>query len=156
MWLALGWLLFFPMHYLDIAIDLKTLRPSCYGMPFLFWGIDFAERRKLWRSSLFFLIALSTQEDFSLVVGSIGLVLFLSQWQARTGVSSENAARGPEKQFTLFSKWSLGVLLFSIIYVLLAVLVIIPAFRDGAPVISYAQRYVNRAKCWVSSSVFAH
>ena len=134
MWLALGWLLFFPMHYLDIAIDLKTLRPSCYGMPFLFWGIDFAERRKLWRSSLFFLIALSTQEDFSLVVGSIGLVLFLCQWQARTGVSSENAARGPEKQLTLFSKWSLGVLLFSIIYVLLAVLIIIPAFRDGAHV----------------------
>ena len=134
MWLALGWLLFFPMHYLDIAIDLKTLRPSCYGMPFLFWGIDFAERRKLWRSSLFFLIALSTQEDFSLVVGSIGLVLFLSQWQAKAGFSSENTVSVPGKLITPFSKWSLGVLLFSIIYVLLAVLVVIPAFRDGAHV----------------------
>ena len=42
MWLALAWLLFFPMHFLDIAIDLKPLRPSCYGLPLVFLGIDFA------------------------------------------------------------------------------------------------------------------
>jgi uncharacterized membrane protein len=134
MWLALAWLLFFPMHYLDIAIDLKTLRPSCYGMPFLFWGIDFAEQRKLWRSSLFFLIALSTQEDFALVVGSIGLVLFLCQRQTASKTSSDTTDSSARRLLTPFSKWSLGVLLFSVFYVLLAVLVIIPAFRDGAHV----------------------
>jgi len=134
MWLALAWLLFFPMHYLDIAIDLKTLRPSCYGMPFLFWGIDFAERRRPGLSSLFFLIALSTQEDFALVVGSIGLVLFLSQGQSNASISKGETNNGLGRFLTPFSKWSLGVLLFSIFYVLLAVLVIIPAFRDGAHV----------------------
>ncbi|MCX7400024.1 MAG: DUF2079 domain-containing protein [Planctomycetales bacterium] len=134
MWLALGWLLFFPMHYLDIAIDLKTLRPSCYGMPFLFWGIDFAEQRKLWRSSLFFLIALSTQEDFALVVGSIGLVLFLCQRQTASKTSSDTTDSSARRLLTPYSKWSLGVLLFSVFYVLLAVLVIIPGFRDGAHV----------------------
>ena len=134
MWLALAWLLFFPMHYLDIAIDLKTLRPSCYGMPFLFWGIDFAERRRLGLSSLFFLIALSTQEDFALVVGSIGLVLFLSQGQSNASISMGETNNGLGRFLTPFSKWSLGVLFFSVFYVLLAVLVIIPAFRDGAHV----------------------
>ncbi len=135
MWLALAWLLFFPMHYLDIAIDLKTLRPSCYGMPFLFWGIDFAERRKLWRSSLFLLISLSTQEDFSLVVGSIGLVLFLCQRHSASANLNDNSIVAADRNFrTPFSMWSLGVLLFSVIYVLLAVLIIIPAFRDGAHV----------------------
>lgn len=134
MWLALAWLFFFPMHYLDIAIDLKTLRPSCYGMPFLFWAIDFAERRKLWQSSLFFLIALSTQEDFSLVVGSIGIVLFLCERKSRSAHANVEAESRLPKLRSSFSRWSLSVVFFSILYVLLAVLVIIPAFRDGAHV----------------------
>lgn len=126
MWLALAWLLFFPMHFLDIAIDLKTLRPSCYGLPFLFWGIDFAERRKLRLSSLCFLIALTTQEDFALVVGSIGAVLFLM-----SGNKNGETFAVEEKRFT---RWSLGLFLFSVTWVLLAVLVVIPAFRGGEAV----------------------
>ena len=108
MWLALAWLLFFPMHFLDIAIDLKTLRPSCYGLPFLFWGIDFAERRRLVISSLCFLIALTTQEDFALVVGSIGAVLFLTSRN-----SDDNASAAGGKSFT---RWSLGLFLFSVMF----------------------------------------
>ncbi len=126
MWLALAWLLFFPMHFLDIAIDLKTLRPSCYGLPFLFWGIDFAERRRLVVSSLCFLIALTTQEDFALVVGSIGAVLFLTSKK-----KDETASAVGERRLTL---WSLGLILFSVAWVLLAVLVVIPAFRGGEAV----------------------
>ena len=129
MWLALAWLMYFPMHYLDIAIDIKTLRPSCYGMPFLFWGIDFAERRKLWRGSLCFLVALSTQEDFSMVVGSIGLVLFLVTWKG-SGESERRRMMG----------WSMGLLLFSIAYLLLAVLVVIPWFRGG-DVVHYSRYF---------------
>ena len=126
MWLSLAWLLFFPMHYLDIAIDLKTLRPSCYGLPFLFWGIDFAERRRLIPSSVCFLIALTTQEDFALVVGSIGAVFFLVARQ-----NSDAVAAGEEK---CFARWSIGLLVFSLSWVLLAVLVVIPAFRGGEAV----------------------
>jgi len=123
MWLGLAWLLFFPMHFLDIAIDLKTLRPSCYGLPFLFWGIDFAERRRLMPSSLCFLIALTTQEDFALVVGSIGAVLFLIAYQ--------NSEALPEQDAKRFTRWSVGLVLFAVAWVLLAVLVVIPAFRGG-------------------------
>ena len=81
LWLALAWLLYFPMHYLDIAIDLKTLRPSCYGLPALFWGIDLAERRRLKSAGVCFLIALLTQEDFALITGDIGLVLWVLRWR---------------------------------------------------------------------------
>ncbi len=124
MWLALAWLLFFPMHFLDIAIDLKTLRPSCYGLPFLFWGIDFAERRKLVRASVCLLVALTTQEDFALVVGSIGAVHWVTN---RNPSDSVNEHRR-------FALWSLSVLLFSVTYVFVAVLVVIPLFRGGADV----------------------
>lgn len=126
MWLSLAWLLFFPMHFLDIAIDLKTLRPSCYGLPFLFWGIDFAERRRLVSSSVCFLIALTTQEDFALVIGSIGAVLFL--------IARQNPGAAPPDETRRFARWSLGLLFFSVVWVLLAVLVVIPAFRGGEAV----------------------
>ena len=130
MWLALAWLLFFPMHFLDIAIDLKTLRPSCYGLPFLFWGIDFAERRRLISSSVCFLIALTTQEDFALVVGSIGAVLFLISRR-------ETAADGDSR---IFARWTIGLTVFSVAWVLLAVLVVIPAFRGGE-VVHYSRYF---------------
>ena len=126
MWLSLAWLLFFPMHFLDIAIDLKTLRPSCYGLPFLFWGIDFAERRRIISSSVCFLIALTTQEDFALVIGSIGAVFFLIARQNSEAVPADEAKR--------FARWSIGLLVFSLAWVLLAVLVVIPAFRGGEAV----------------------
>jgi uncharacterized membrane protein len=129
MWLSMAWLLYFPMHFLDIAIDFKTLRPSCYGMPFLFWGIDFAERRKLLHSAVCLLIALSTQEDFALITGPIGFVLFLR---------SRNEAISPERR--RFRIWSLSVLAFSVAWLLLAVLVVIPAFRGGE-VVHYSRYF---------------
>jgi len=127
MWLALAWLFFFPMHYLDIAIDIKTLRPSCYGMPFLFWGIDLAERRRRVLSSLCLLIALSTQEDFSLIVGPIGIVLFLV---ARSRSADPEQAADRRRMMI----WSASVALFAFAWLLLAVLVLIPAFREGEAV----------------------
>ncbi len=126
MWLSLAWLLFFPMHYLDIAIDLKTLRPSCYGLPFLFWGIDFAERRRRISASLCFLIALTTQEDFALVVGSIGAVFFL--------IARQNSAAVPLAEANRVVRWSMGLMVVSLAWLLLAVLVVIPAFRGGEAV----------------------
>jgi hypothetical protein len=42
--MGLAWLFYTPMHFLDIAIDLKTLRPSCYGVFALLLFIDHAER----------------------------------------------------------------------------------------------------------------
>ncbi len=129
MWLSLAWLLFFPMHYLDIAIDLKTLRPSCYGMPFLFFGIELAERRRTVPAGFCLLTALLTQEDFALITGSIGLIFFLREF--RFAAADRSAA---------FQRWSTGVFLFSVVWVLLAVLVVIPAFRGGE-VVHYSRYF---------------
>lgn len=147
MWLGLAWLMYFPMHFLDIAIDLKTLRPSCYGMPFLFWGIDLAERRSLKAATVCLAIALSTQEDFALIIGPIGLVLYMTSFHSARCSSVPPAdttfppdpdrwaepAAPPEAADNVvqFRRWSLGVLIVSVAYVLAAVLVIIPAFRGG-------------------------
>jgi len=128
LWLALAWLLYFPMHYLDIAIDLKTLRPSCYGLPALFWGIDLAERRRLKSAGVCFLIALLTQEDFALITGGIGLVLWVLRW--RTAELDQRA----------IARWSAGLAVASAAWVLLAVLVVIPAFRGGE-VVHYSRYF---------------
>ena len=130
MWLGLTWLLFFPMHFLDIAIDLKTLRPGCYGLPFLFWGIDLAERRRLWGATICLLVALSAQEDFALIIGPVGFVLWLTSGERSRWLPPDWDAKSERR----FQWWSLGVALFCVVYVLAVVLVVIPWFRSGVPV----------------------
>lgn len=130
MWLALAWLVYFPMHYLDIAIDLKTLRPSCYGLPFLFWGIDLGERGRWKASAVCLFTALLTQEDFALITGSIGLVFLLLNKTA----GSTDAIQRQQK------RWGAGLLAASVIWVLGAVLIVIPAFRGGE-VVHYSRYF---------------
>lgn len=130
MWMALAWLVYFPMHYLDIAIDLKTLRPSCYGLPFLFWGIDLGERGR-WKGSVAcLLVALLTQEDFALITGSIGMVFVLLAWKKEATDSLMRDQR----------RWGAGVFVGSVLWVLAAVLVVIPAFRGGE-VVHYSRYF---------------
>ena len=40
LFLAVSYLLAFPLHFLDIAIDGKTFRPISLGVPLLLWGIE--------------------------------------------------------------------------------------------------------------------
>ncbi len=128
-WLAIAWLLYFPMHYLDIAIDLKTLRPSCYGLPALFWGIETAERRRLKTAGLCFFIALLTQEDFALITGGIGVALWCLHYRSTD-----------QPQHRQLARWGAGLAVASVAWVLLAVLVVIPAFRDGE-VVHYSRYF---------------
>lgn len=138
LWLAGAWLMYFPMHFLDIAIDLKTLRPSCYGLPFLLWGIDLAERHRLKSAGFCLLIAMSAQEDFALIIGPVGFVLWLIHRTSEPGparaacAAEDNNTETRQRRKT--ACWSLCVCGFSIAYVLLAVLIVIPWFRSGMPV----------------------
>ena len=127
--LGLAWLFSFPMHFLDIAIDLKTLRPSCYGLPFLFFGIDFAEQRRLKAASVCLFTALLTQEDFALITGSLGFAFLALEWQ-----------RPAADRCKAVIRWSFSLAVFSVIWVLAAVLVIIPAFREGE-VVHYSRYF---------------
>ena len=128
-WLGLAWLFFNPMHFLDIAIDLKTLRPSCYGLFALFLFIDQAERGHRVRAALCCLLALLTQEDFALITGSISAVMFLLEKNRQ-----EQSERPRQLLFTA------ALTVASIAWVLLAVLIVIPAFRGGE-VVHYSRYF---------------
>ncbi len=75
LWLAAACLLSFPLQYLDIAIDLKTFRPGAFGIPALLFGLEALERSRYRTMSLWFLVTLSVQEDFSIPVTCVGLWL---------------------------------------------------------------------------------
>lgn len=127
--IGLAWLFFTPMHFLDIAIDLKTLRPSCYGVFALFLFIDQAERGNRLRALLFCLLALMTQEDFALITGGISCALWVLERNR-----GDTGERRRQQQLAA----SLAVL--SVAWVLLAVLIVIPAFRGGE-VVHYSRYF---------------
>jgi uncharacterized membrane protein len=78
LWLAAAVLLNYPLQFLDISIDLKTFRPSSFGIPALLLAIDAMERKKYGWMAGWMAITLSAQEDFSLVIPCIGLWLALT------------------------------------------------------------------------------
>lgn len=125
--LAMAWLLFFPMHYLDIAIDQKTFRPICLGLPFLFWMIQATETGRFRTAWFCLLLALSAKEDMALITGPIAAVLAISVW------------RGSEEQKRL-KTWGIAAACFSLLWLVLTVLVVIPAFRSGE-VVHYSRYF---------------
>ncbi|MFK7822253.1 MAG: DUF2079 domain-containing protein [Planctomycetaceae bacterium] len=111
--LGIAWLLYFPMHYLDVAIDFKTFRPMCFGIPAVLFGIDQWERRRFKTAWVLFVIALAAKEDFALILAP--LLLFL-------GLAGEGRT---ERAHGLVGCVAVGV------YLVLVVLFVIPAFRSG-------------------------
>ena len=149
--MGLAWLAFYPMHYLDIAIDQKSFRPIALGLPFLFWTIDLFERRRYRSATICLLLTLSAKEDYALIAFPLMAVLafeaFLQSRRSEGGresfskssqthvlpASLEKDSRPflcPGEQSTTF-RWAVALALFSAIYLLAVVLVIIPAFRSG-------------------------
>jgi uncharacterized membrane protein len=120
--LAIACLLYFPLHYLDISIDLKTFRPSSLALPILLWAIDAAERRRWGWMAFCLLLTLSGQEDFALTIAPLGLWLLCHGWRrsraGEEGSRSEMIAGGL-------------VCLLATLYVLVAVKIVIPWFRGG-------------------------
>ena len=137
-WLAMAWLLFFPMHYLDIAIDQKTFRPIALAVPALFWMIEFAERRSVRGTSIFLILALSAKEDVALITCPLLMVLAVLEFrQGRSAVFSDASDTSTKascgKVFAVLSVLSLA-------YLMIAVLILIPAFRSGGDV-HYSQYF---------------
>ncbi|MDG1895892.1 MAG: DUF2079 domain-containing protein [Fuerstiella sp.] len=125
--MGLAWLAFFPMHYLDIAIDQKTFRPIALGLPFLFWTIDLFERRRYRSAAICLLLTLSAKEDYALIAFPLMAVFaFETLWQSRRGEQGQC----PSEHRTTF-RWAVAMALFSALYLAAVVLVIIPAFRSG-------------------------
>lgn len=125
--LAVSWLLFFPVHFLDIAIDQKTFRPICLGLPFLFWMISTAESGRFRLAWLCLLLALSAKEDMALITAPVAAVMALIAW--RSGEASR-----------ALRNWGMAAAVFSAAWLLLSVLVVIPAFRSG-DVVHYSRYF---------------
>ncbi len=116
--LAAAYLLYCPLHFLDISIDLKTFRPISFGVPLMLFALDMLERGRYRGMVLLMLLALSAKEDYAIIIAPLGV------WIALCRKDSLNERRC----FRL--GW--GVAVFGIVYLALVVTVLIPWFRDGA------------------------
>lgn len=131
--LAAAYLAYVPVHYLDIAIDLKTFRPISFGVPLLLWAIERMERRRWGQMTWLLLLTLACKEDFAIAIAPIGT------WLAVT--SFLNRQQPPnERRIDVI----VGLVLAASVTLYLAVTVkfIIPWFRDGATV-HYARYFAN-------------
>ncbi|MCH8830844.1 MAG: DUF2079 domain-containing protein, partial [Planctomycetes bacterium] len=121
--LAAAYLCSFPLHFLDIAVDLKTFRPISFGVPLMLFAIDQMERRRYCTMIVLLLFAVSAKEDFAVIVSLLGIWMATAHWRnART-----DAIARREKRL------GIGLAVCGAAYVLLVIKVVIPAFRGGAP-----------------------
>jgi uncharacterized membrane protein len=131
--LGVAYLAYFPLQYLDIAIDLKTFRPNSFGIPTLLAAIDLLERRRYGWASFWLAITLSAQEDWAIPIALLGVYFAIHAFWTR----------GIERRRELM--WGIGLFVFGVTYLWLALNVVIPWFRGGATVhtASYFSKFGN-------------
>jgi uncharacterized membrane protein len=144
-WLAAACLLYFPLQYLDISIDLKTFRPNGLGIPVLLFALDQLERRRVKTFCLLAAVALSAQEDYAIVLAPLGVWIALSclarrQWPGEKTLSGESGSNEAAADFApgapLQRNWPIvlfgvGLALFSAVYLVVATRVVMAYFRHG-------------------------
>ncbi len=135
--LAIAYLLYFPLQYLDVTVDLKTFRPNALGVPAVLWAIERMERGRWWSMAAWLTLALSAQEDYAIVIALLG------GWLALVPAAPAEATLAAEAGFLrrLFGRehrprlWlGAGMLVFGAAYLLLVFKVAFPWFRDGATI----------------------
>jgi uncharacterized membrane protein len=157
--LAVAYLLYFPMQYLDIAITFKTFRPNSFEIPFLLFALDALERCR-YRSMLAWLaLTLLCQEDAATVIAPLGIWIALRQAQS---IDGELRADGAPAELSIterrrLSVFGLGMALFGILYVVAVVKIILPWFRGGADV-HFAQYFADlgETSSAIVKNVLAH
>jgi uncharacterized membrane protein len=139
--LAFAYLFYFPMQFLDIAIDLKTFRPNSFEIPFLLFALDALERGRT-RSLLGWLfLTLLCQEDAAPVIAPLGVWIALRGRNCRLPIA-DCRLQTPVAvvPFNLKSeianrKSSLclgtALALFGVVYTVLVIKVVLPHFRGG-------------------------
>ena len=121
--LASAYVLYTPLHFLDIAVDLKTFRPTSFGVPAVLFALDQMERRRYRSMAILFLIALSAKEDYAVIVSCVGL------WLALFGkVPHESPDESKRRRI-----WGIGLTIFGAAYLLVVIKFVIPAFRGDVP-----------------------
>ncbi|TWT57940.1 hypothetical protein KOR42_13080 [Thalassoglobus neptunius] len=130
--MGLAYLLYFPMHFLDIAIDLKTFRPIVFGVPAMFWAILASESRR-WKTMIgCFLFCLAAKEDYAIVIAPFGLWMACHEWvRSKRQNTPRDAAR-----FWI----GIATCVLATIYLLVVVKFAIPYFR-GWETVHYARYF---------------
>ena len=135
-WLALAlsvsYLLAFPVHFLDLAIDGKTFRPISLGVPLLLWAIERFESGRHKTSIGLLLLVLLAKEDYCLVVAPLALF-----WAIRSWRGSVKRTSGLVNRSELSSACVIGA--GSVAWLVLVLLWVIPVFRGDVP--HYAQYF---------------
>lgn len=120
----------FPLHYLDISIDVKTFRPTAFGVAIVLAAIDAMEARRYRAMWLWVLLGLAVQEDFTLVFGPLGLWMAWDGWR---------------KQDRKLMGQGLVLLIGSAVYLFVVMKVLLPYFRSGVT-IHYASYFAKFGK----------
>jgi uncharacterized membrane protein len=116
--MAIAVLVYFPLHFLEISIDLKTYRPISYGVPLLLFTLDNLERKNYRLAFLLWLpLTLLAKEDFAAIFAPLGLWVACRAWTDQKDKSGLKAG--------------LGLTLFSVIYLIFVIKLAIPFFRAG-------------------------
>ena len=124
--LSLAYLVYFPMHFLDIAVTFKTFRPNSFEVPFLLFGLEALERGRFRTLCLWLGMALLCQEDAAMVIAPLGIWIAFRQADVCGIVDLTRRRR---------IAWFGGtVALFGLVYVILVIKVVLPWFRGGADV----------------------
>jgi uncharacterized membrane protein len=124
--MAIAYLLYFPMQYLDIAVTLKTFRPNSFEIPLLLCALNALEQCR-YRTFLAWLgLTLLCQEDAAMVIAPLGIWIALRQ--ARWAAVIDRLGR---RRLTWFGA---GVAAFGVAYVVCVVKFVLPWFRGGADV----------------------
>lgn len=135
---AIAYLLYAPLQFLDIEIDLKTFRPEAFGIPLLLLTLDQLERRNLRGLLIAMAFTFTVKEDYALIFGPLGLwIAGHDLWNRRQ--NRNEACKG--RWWLVGGTMSVG----SVAYLWLATRVVMPWFRSGAEV-HYARYFEKFGK----------
>ena len=120
--MALVYLLYMPMQFLDIAVDFKTFRPNAFEIPFLLFGLDALERGRVRQFLVWIALTLSCQEDAAPILAPLGIWIALA-----------NPIQNPKSRIQN-QLLGLSLTLFSVLYLVAVIRFVLPAFRAGGDV----------------------
>ena len=132
--LAVAYLLYSPLQFLDIAIDLKTFRPICFGLTAILFALDQLERGRIKSTVALFVVALLAKEDFPLILAPLGCWIAAQPFLYNGPTDQDGGALLPEFMTSrkMALRYGIGLAVASVGYLLLVMRVLIPFFREGA------------------------
>lgn len=136
--ISAAYLLYFPLQFLDISIDLKTFRPISFGVPIVLFAVDQLERKRFLTASALLIFSLSCKEDFAIIVFSIGFAMLArSGWELignRRRLKNEASKNSPSDSVNRRELiYGAAFLLLGPAYLLFA-MNLIRSFRSGVEV----------------------